>query len=178
MTTISEKRASGSRTYIAQGEYAIGDCEAAVISTILGSCVATCLWDPVARVGGMNHFLLPEGPPSRSDVSSFGANAMELLINGLIRHGARRERLRAKVFGGAEMYKGLTNAGNQNGTFVLSYLERENIPCDGQSLGGAQARRVEFMPALGKARQKLVSDASQIVEKRPPPERTSDLELF
>lgn len=178
MTTISEKQASGSRTYIAQGEYAIAGSEVAVISTILGSCVATCLWDPVAKLGGMNHFLLPEGPPSRSDVSSFGANAMELLINGLIRHGAVRERLRAKVFGGAEMYKGLTNAGNQNGVFVLSYLERENIPCDGQSLGGGQARRVEFYPALGKARQKLVSDASQIVETVPKPESANELELF
>lgn len=177
MTAMLQQRSGGLRTYIAQGEYAIANVEEAVISTILGSCVATCLWDPVAKIGGMNHFLLPEGPPSRSEVSSFGANAMELLINALIRSGAVRERLRAKVFGGAEMYKGLTNAGNQNGLFVLSYLERENIPCDGQSLGGGQARRVEFFPAQGKARQKLVEDP-HIVEKRPVPETTSDLELF
>lgn len=177
MSAILQQRSSGLRTYIAQGEYAIADVEDAVISTILGSCVATCLWDPVAKIGGMNHFLLPDGPPSRSDVSSFGANAMELLINALIRKGACRERLRAKVFGGAEMYKGLTNAGNQNGLFVLSYLERENIPCDGQSLGGGQARRVEFFPAQGKARQKLVED-QHIVEKRPVPEKANDLELF
>ncbi|PTQ75404.1 chemotaxis protein CheD [Celeribacter persicus] len=178
MTAISEKQNAGNRTYIAQGEYAIGDGEEVVISTILGSCVATCLWDPVARIGGMNHFLLPEGPAMRSDVSSFGAHAMELLINSLVRHGARRERLRAKVFGGAEMYKGLTDAGTQNGMFVLSYLARENIPCDGQSLGGTLARRVEFMPALGKARQKLVPDASLVVEIVPVTEQTSDLELF
>ncbi|SFI83748.1 chemotaxis protein CheD [Celeribacter neptunius] len=177
MTTISEKQTHGAKTYIAQGEYAISSEEGAVISTILGSCVATCLWDPVAKLGGMNHFLLPKGPPSRADVSSFGANAMELLINALIRAGAVRERLRAKVFGGAEMYKGLTNAGNQNGLFVLSYLEREGIPCDGQSLGGTQARRVEFVPALGKARQKLVED-SHIVETVPAPEKSHDLELF
>lgn len=177
MTTISEKKAKGSGVYIAQGEYALSDKEDVVISTILGSCVATCLWDPETKVGGMNHFLLPKGPPSRADVSSFGANAMELLINALIRAGASRERLRAKVFGGAEMYKGLTNAGNQNGLFVLSYLEREGIPCDGKSLGGNQARRVEFTPTLGRARQKLVED-SHIVETAPPPEKTHDLELF
>ncbi|WP_417239737.1 chemotaxis protein CheD [Celeribacter halophilus] len=177
MTAILQKQPSDLRTYIAQGEYAIADAEDAVITTVLGSCVATCLWDPVAGIGGMNHFLLPDGPPSRSDVSSFGANAMELLINALIRSGALRGRLRAKVFGGAEMYKGLTNVGNQNGRFVLSYLEREGIPCDGQSLGGVQARRVEFFPTQGKARQKLVED-THIVEKRPVPEISSDLELF
>ncbi|AVW91151.1 chemotaxis protein CheD [Celeribacter baekdonensis] len=177
MTTISQKNASGKSTYIAQGEYAIGDTEEVVISTILGSCVATCLWDPVAGVGGMNHFLLPDGPSSRNDVSSFGANAMELLINGLARSGAVRGRLRAKVFGGAEMYKGLTNAGTENGVFVLSYLKREGIPCDNQSLGGTQARRIEFIPALGKVRQKLVADA-RVVETVPQPEKTNDIELF
>ncbi|MBU0644019.1 MAG: chemotaxis protein CheD [Alphaproteobacteria bacterium] len=177
MTTISQKKTLEKSTYIAQGEYAIGNTEDTVISTILGSCVATCLWDPVAGVGGMNHFLLPDGPSSRSDVSSFGANAMELLINALTRAGAVRGRIRAKVFGGAEMYKGLTNAGNENGVFVLSYLQREGIPCDSQSLGGAQARRIEFMPALGKARQKLVAD-SRVIEAVPKPEKTNDIEFF
>ncbi|EKE72679.1 MULTISPECIES: chemotaxis protein CheD [Roseobacteraceae] len=177
MTTISQKKTLEKSTYIAQGEYAIGDTEDTVISTILGSCVATCLWDPVAGVGGMNHFLLPDGPSSRNDISSFGANAMELLINALTRAGAVRGRIRAKVFGGAEMYKGLTNAGNENGVFVLSYLQREGIPCDSQSLGGVQARRIEFMPALGKARQKLVAD-SRVIEAVPKPEKTNDIELF
>ncbi|AJE46893.1 chemotaxis protein CheD [Celeribacter indicus] len=177
MTTIAEKCAAHGRTYIAQGEYAISGQEDAVISTLLGSCVATCLWDPVARIGGMNHFLLPEGPPSGTVVSSFGANAMELLINALARSGAARGRLRAKVFGGAEMYKGLTSAGSRNGLFVLSYLFREGIPCDGQSLGGYHARRVEFVPAEGRARQKFVSDA-RVVETLPVPAKTPDVEFF
>ncbi|WP_234990484.1 chemotaxis protein CheD [Aquimixticola soesokkakensis] len=108
----------------------------------------------------MNHFLLPEGGgDATKGVSSYGANAMELLINALIRHGANRDRLRAKVFGGAQMYRGLTDAGTLNGRFVLDYLERENIPCEGKSLGGTHARRVEFVPYEGKARQKYVSDA-------------------
>ena len=175
--TMSQKNSGSKSTYIAQGEYAVSSDPETTISTILGSCVATCLWDPVARVGGMNHFLLPDGPTSRSEVSSFGANAMELLINGLIRSGAVRSRLRAKVFGGAEMYRGLTNAGNQNGAFVLEYLEREGIPCDGQSLGGSKARRVEFVPMTGNARQKLVEDA-HIREEVPETTPSNGLELF
>lgn len=150
--------------------------EDAVISTILGSCVSTCLWDPEAHVGGMNHFLLPEGGGVQGS-DSFGANAMELLINALIHEGASKTRLRAKVFGGAAMRKGLTTVGKMNGQFVLEYLEKENIPCDGHSLGGELARRVEFVPFSGKARQRLVND--NVVEEvvvAPPP--TSDLELF
>ncbi len=176
-STISHKSATGRRTYIAQGEFAISASEEAVISTILGSCVATCLWDPRANLGGMNHFLLPEGPSSRSDVSSFGVNAMELLINALIREGADRSRLRAKVFGGAEMYRGLTRAGSENGSFVMSYLKREGIACDAQSLGGTRARRVEFCPATGFARQKLVED-TQLNERLPAIDLGHDLELF
>lgn len=177
MSTIHQKTAPGSRLYIAQGEFAVGGPEETVIFTILGSCVATCLWDPLAQIGGMNHFLLPDGPTSQREVSSFGANAMELLINALTRSGAQRDRLRAKVFGGAEMYSGLTTVGSQNSTFVLSYLKREGIPCEGQSLGGKQARRVEFSPVTGKARQKLVKDAN-IVESKPEPESLHDVELF
>ncbi|MCA0044966.1 chemotaxis protein CheD [Celeribacter litoreus] len=176
-TTIERKRPAGKRTYIAQGEFAITSQTEAVISTILGSCVATCLWDPEARLGGMNHFLLPDGPAKNSEVSSFGANAMELLINGLIRAGGDRARFRAKVFGGASLYRGLTNAGDQNGAFVLEYLARERIPCDGQSLGGTRARRIEFQPTLGAARQKFVDDA-MIVEKAPAAAKSNELELF
>jgi chemotaxis protein CheD len=168
-----------SSQYIAQGEYAVDSREDSKITTILGSCVATCLWDPDAQVGGMNHFLLPHGSGTGGGVSSFGANAMELLINALIKSGADRRRFRAKVFGGAEMYKGLTSVGSQNAAFVLDYLECEGIPCDGQSLGGSLARRVEFMPAIGAARQKFVED-TVIVKPEPVVELpvTSELELF
>lgn len=163
--------------YIAQGEFAIGTAQNPVISTILGSCVASCLWDPSARLGGMNHFLLPDGPDLSRSLSSFGANAMELLINALIGAGADRRLLRAKVFGGAEMYRGLTNAGRTNGEFVLQYLEYEKIPCDAHSLGGSQARRVEFNSRNGKARQKMVADVP-LVEVVPKVDGHLDLELF
>lgn len=178
MTNASQKISHGKSTYISQGEFAVDSAPEVTISTILGSCIAACIWDPVAKIGGMNHFLLPDGPQTTDGVfSSFGANAMELLINTLTRSGAQKERLRAKVFGGAEMYRGLTDAGNRNGEFVLSYLERENIPCEAQSLGGSQARRIEFNPATGRARQKLVEDA-RIVETVPKVSSSSEVELF
>lgn len=178
MTNTSQKISQGKSTYISQGEFAVESSPNVTISTILGSCIAACIWDPVAQVGGMNHFLLPNGPQtSEEGASSFGANAMELLINTLTRSGAQRNRLRAKVFGGAEMYRGLTDAGTRNVKFVLSYLEREGIPCDAQSLGGSQARRIEFTPASGRARQKLVEDA-HIIETVPKISPSSDVELF
>jgi chemotaxis protein CheD len=171
----------GGSCYIAQGEHALGNRSEDVISTILGSCVATCLWDPVAGIGGMNHILLPDSGGENIAASSYGANAMELLINAMISAGAVKKRFRAKLFGGATMYVGLSDAGKKNGDFVLDYLARESIPLDGKSLGGTQARRVEFWPADGRARQKLVEDQSVADEKptrviTPPP--GNDLELF
>jgi chemotaxis protein CheD len=178
MTNVSNKILQGKSVYITQGEFAVDCSPTVVISTILGSCIAACIWDPEANIGGMNHFLLPNGPQVlESDSSSFGANAMEVLINTLIRSGARKNCLRAKVFGGAEMCRGLTDAGSRNGLFVLSYLERENIPCVGQSLGGNQARRLEFYPESGRVRQKLVEDAC-VTEVIPEVPASNELELF
>ena len=150
--------------HISQGEFAVGDMAGGTITTILGSCVATCLHDPTARVGGMNHFLLPDGCGSNSPVASFGINAMELLINALIKRGAIRSRLQAKVFGGARMIAGLSDVGLKNAGFITDFLRRESILCTGQSLGGVQARRVLFWPENGRARQKLLGGSS-IVER-------------
>ncbi|WP_417243686.1 chemotaxis protein CheD [Celeribacter sp.] len=125
----------------------------------------------------MNHFLLPEGAGGHGGTDSFGANAMELLINGLIQKGARRDHLKAKVFGGAALRQGLTSVGRDNGQFVLDYLSKEGIPCVGQSLGGSSARRIEFEPVTGNARQKMVTDQN-LHEVAPPPPPASDLELF
>ena len=165
------------RIYIAQGEHAIASGPDAVISTLLGSCVAVCLWDPVARIGGMNHFLLPDQGVTALGMSDYGANAMELVINGLIRGTALRSRLRAKLFGGAMMISGLSNVGKENAEFARAYLERENIPCDGQSLGGTQARRVEFWPADGRVRIKFLTNVP-VAALKLKPDGGTDVELF
>lgn len=142
-------------TYIAQGEQAIGDNPNDLISTTLGSCVAVCLWDPSARVGGMNHILLPDSE-NWAALSNFGGSAMDRLVNEMLKAGARRSELRAKVFGGAAMIAGLSNIGARNAEFVRNYLERESIPCDAESTGGTSARQIKYWPYEGRARQRFV----------------------
>lgn len=175
------KRAAdrGANINITQGEYAVSDIAGGVITTILGSCIATCIWDPVQKVGGMNHILLARAQTAGGVSDYAGVNAMELLINGLVRLGADRMRLNAKVFGGARMISGLSDVGNTNASFILEYLDREGIPCLGKSLGGVSARQIRFFPSEGRAMQRTVASAPEIVEpvRQPPPERNG-VELF
>ncbi|WP_428409350.1 chemotaxis protein CheD [Hyphococcus sp.] len=169
--------------HVIQGDFSVSRDPNAVMTTILGSCVATCLFDPVARVGGMNHFLLP-GDASRSGEMTFGVHAMELLINALLKKGADKYRLQAKLFGGARMIEGLSDIGAKNATFAREFLARENIPCVGESLGGTQARRIRFEPTTGRARQRVMGDAAAVPVAKPKPapapveEPGSDVELF
>jgi len=123
-----------------------------LLVTVLGSCVAACLHDPVLRIGGMNHFLLPDGGPDNDANTRYGAHAMEVLINDLLHHGASRKRLEAKVFGGGNVLKGFTHTliGSRNAEFVLRYLEAERIPVTAQDLRGIHPRKVYFFPNTGK----------------------------
>lgn len=166
---------------IVQGEYFVSDDPRLVITTILGSCVAACMRDPVAGIGGMNHFLLP-GEGAGQEGLRYGAYAMELLVNGLLQRGARRERLEAKLFGGGRLLKGLTDIGQQNAEFAERFLQDEGIAYGGGSLRGDHARRIQFWPVSGRVRQqKLVGDTSAFVAERRPTERRvvqDDMELF
>ena len=173
--------------HVIQGEFAVTDDPNIVLTAILGSCVACCLHDPIARVGGMNHFLLPGDESSGDDSLRYGVNSMELLINGLLRRGARRDRLEAKLFGGARVLAGLSDVGAQNAAFARRFLKEEGIPCIGESLGGNQARRVRFSPTTGAARQLLLDkvDQSALAVETPrrkapekAPESSGDLDLF
>ncbi len=130
------------------------------ISTLLGSCVSSCLWDPLRKIGGMNHFMLP-GEPSASAspwaVSArFGVYAMEVLINEMIHLGADRKRLVAKVFGGAQVLQGFDklDVGAMNARFVLEFLREEGIPIAAQDLLGVAPRKLHFFPATGRAQVK------------------------
>ena len=133
--------------HVVQGEYFVTDEPNVVLTTILGSCVATCMWDPVAGVGGMNHFLLPGDEDSGTEEMKYGVNAMELLVNGLLKKGALRSRLQAKLFGGAQVIAGLSDIGGKNAAFAEKFLRLENIPCAGQSLRGDRARLAFPLPA-------------------------------
>jgi len=142
------------RHVITQGEHcALADPEA-IISTLLGSCVACCLWDREAGVGGMNHMLLASSAGKNGVCNLAGINAMELLINDLQKLGASRNRLQAKAFGGAQMVSGLSDIGPRNAEFLLNFLMQEGIDCVSNSLGGESALQVQFTPATGAVRIK------------------------
>lgn len=127
-----------------------------VLTTILGSCIAACIRDPVAGVGGMNHFLLPDGNSGDREARCYGVNAMELLINDILKHGGDRRRLEAKLFGGANVVAALTDVGSRNYAFARQFLTDEGIPIVGGDVGGDLARRIQFMPVNGRARQAVV----------------------
>lgn len=168
------------RIAITQGEIAIESDPEVCISTLLGSCVACCLWDPQMKLGGVNHMLLAGRMTKQMD-TLVGINELELLINGLIKKGAKRSRLVAKVFGGARMFGGLSDIGMDNGRFTLEYLAREEIPCHGHSLGGTSARHLLFWPSTGVARQKTVGDIVVPTGNRTspvPPIAGNDVEMW
>lgn len=147
------------RIHIIQGEFRVIDDPNAVLATVLGSCVAACLRDAEAGVGGMNHFLLPgDLSGSRSgEAERYGVHLMELLVNGLLKKGARRERLEGKLFGGARMMEGLSDIGAKNADFAKRFLKNEGIRVVAENLGGTRGRRVEYSPVSGRARQSLLS---------------------
>lgn len=161
--------------HVIQGEFAVCDRPETVLSTVLGSCVTACLHDPVRGIGGINHFLLPGSGKEPDDVK-FGACAMERLINALLRRGAERGRLRAKLFGGARLMDGLPDIGQRNQRFALWFLETEQIPCMAHSLGGTRARRLRFWPHEGRAQQMLVD--MPLEEPRPPRPAGGEVTMF
>jgi chemotaxis protein CheD len=125
-----------------------------LIVTVLGSCVSACIRDRQTGLGGMNHFMLPDGGDSGPVSASmrYGGYAMEVLINDLLKAGARREHLEAKVFGGGAVLRGFTamNVGERNAAFVTQFLKTERIPVLAEDLNDVYPRKVYFFPRTGK----------------------------
>jgi len=169
---------------VLQGEVKITHQPGEVLTTILGSCVAVCMWDPVAGVGGMNHFLLPASSGQSGETIKYGAHAMELLINGLLRQGAGRGSLVCKLFGGASMGNHSGRIGKSNIAFAKSFLEAEGIPVLAESIGGIEARRVRFWATSGRAKLLIVPRIENDPELQPgkappkPAPNNNDITLF
>ena len=142
------------------GEFFVHD-EDLLIMTTLGSCIAACLWDRERRIGGMNHFMLPDGDGA-ADSGRYGSYAMELLINELIKRGASRLTMEAKVFGGGAVISGMNsiNVGERNTAFVLDYLNTERIPVVSKDVLDIYPRKVCFLPHSGKAMVKKLASAN------------------
>jgi chemotaxis protein CheD len=144
--------------YVSQGQEMIG--------TVLGSCISACIWDDYAKVGGMNHFMLPLSknksfdsikklPPS-SDANRYGNYAMEHLINEVLKHGGVKERLQVKLFGGASVMRTSYDIGEQNIAFVLNYTQQEGLNVISQNMGHNFPRKILFDPVTGKALMKRI----------------------
>lgn len=142
------------------GVYASDESE--VIDTVLGSCIAACVYDPQAEIGGMNHFMLPEGEdPDNPTSTRYGVNAMELLLTQLMKLGAQRKNLQAKIFGGGHVLKireNLDGVPQRNISFIRKFLKTEGIPVVKEDVGGYQPRRVLFYTQTGKAWMRKLGD--------------------
>ncbi len=131
-----------------------------VLVTVLGSCVCACIRDRTSKIGGMNHFMLPDSGQDKNnpmgESARYGVYAMEILINQLLKMGAKRSNLEAKVFGGGSVLRGFTinNVGERNADFVLQFLKTEKIPVLAQDLLDIFPRKVYYFPATGLVRVK------------------------
>lgn len=145
---------------ILPGDYFISKDPEEMLVTILGSCVAACIRDTKMGIGGMNHFLLAEPSNSIDSPSSrYGSYAMEELINGLLKMGAKKNFLEAKVFGGARVINSSIQVGENNSDFVRKYLIQEGIPIASEDLGGERPRRIHFWPSTGRVARHMLQPA-------------------
>ncbi|MFN3260382.1 MAG: chemotaxis protein CheD [Pikeienuella sp.] len=167
--------------HVMQGEFAVSADPDTVLSTLLGSCVAACLYDPSAKLGGMNHFLLPETGSDDTRARLYGAHLMELLVNELLHLGARKERLVAKLFGGAKVVSGLSRIGDANVAFAQRFFMDEEIPLIAENVGGRRGLHLRFHPATGVARTRPIAKIESLPPIRaaePKEPRNGQVELF
>jgi chemotaxis protein CheD len=175
---------------ILPGEYYV-TTQNMLIVTVLGSCVSVCLRDPIAGVAGMNHFLLPSdngGGDLISDSARYGVFAMDILINHMLKLGANRQRLEAKVFGGGNVLKGFTaiNVGERNAEFVLDYLATEQIPILAKDLLDFYPRKIYFFSDSGevlvrkikKLHNNTIMDRESAYRLQLRPQQSGSVEMF
>jgi len=171
MRIIFSSKFNRETAYILPGEYYISD--EYIINTLLGSCVAVVLYSDKHKTGGMNHFMLPSvADPvaaTRSDAGRYGIYAMELLVNGLLKRGIRKDELKAKVFGGGRVIvtsnDTIDHIGTKNVDFVLNYLKEERIPVVSKDVGGENGRKVFFFPWSGKVLVSNIISSREVAEE-------------
>lgn len=169
--------------HLIQGQYRVSDRPEDEMTTVLGSCVAACVFDPFRKIGGMNHFLLPGNDPSARNNIKYGAHSMEQLINAMLRAGAHRNRLEVQLFGGANVVEGLGRIGDSNAQFARDFVRQEGFILRGADTGGKYGRRLRFRPASGMARAERVDPARGEVQRteritRQPGRPNGSVELF
>jgi len=175
---------------VLQGDFYVSSDPREVLTTILGSCIAVCMRDPVIGCGGMNHFVLPNASQNLDSLPSlqlrYGSYSIERMTNAILSRGGRRERLEVKVFGGANVL-GTSNVGHENADFVETYLRKEGLIVVAKHLRGSSARRVRYHPATGQAYMSEARDThpdtlaareAQLRQKSAVPTEAGSIELF
>ncbi|MGQ1890215.1 chemotaxis protein CheD [Thermophagus sp. OGC60D27] len=135
-----------------------------VVKTILGSCVAICLWDPVTKIGGINHYMLPTWNGNDLASPKYGNIAIDKLLERMAYLGARRENLKAKIFGGGELIESGANGtliGERNIRVARLILEEKGIPVVASSTGGRKGRKILFFTDTGEVRHKFLDKKEQ-----------------
>ena len=169
-----DKRMDVPAAKILPGELYVTD-QGEMITTVLGSCVAACIRDRVAKIGGMNHFMLPQqgggsdhwGQSQVSESMRYGNWAMEYLINEILKQGGSRRNLEVKIFGGGQVLANMTDIGRRNIDFVRAYLAREELDIIAQDVGGRCPRKVLYFPETGKVKlKKLRAVHNNTLERR------------
>ena len=156
------------------------------LRTTLGSCISVCIRDPIAGVGGMNHFLLPDSKENQMS-AQYGAFSMELLVNKILESGGLKTRLEVKVFGGANVIKTSQRIGEKNQEFILEYLHDEKLKITTKDIGGTRARKLKYYPQTGKAlimkisekqEEQLGTQETKFSDKTAKAEIKTELEFF
>ena len=166
---------------IKQGEFRVSKSSEDRFLCVLGSCIATCFFDPVARVGGMNHFLLPGRDPAATGEVKYGAHAMEQLVNALLRSGASRTRLQVSLFGGAKVIKSGGSIGANNAQFARDFVTSERFHLHDVDVGGTHGRRLSFSPATGATKVEILHNDAVLQRQTmapPQPRQNGSIELF
>lgn len=175
------------RINVIQGDFHVSDDQGLLLSTVLGSCIAICLYDPAIRSGGMNHFLLA-APGASGELDPlkqrlYGAFAMEQLINEMIKRGASRSTMKAHIYGGSNINRSMAHIGTSNANFARDFLRQDGIPISLEDTGGSAARRLDLKPATGQIRCKHIPTEdvprNAMPSLRPvAPARVGEVELF
>jgi len=146
---------------ILPGEFSVS-ADPMIVYTVLGSCVSACIRDPVAGVGGMNHFMLPAPKEHQSgdawggESTRYGSFAMESLINEILKRGGLRHRLEVKLFGGGKIYDGNIDIGDNNAKWALAYLKNEGFQAETADLGDVYPRKVYYFIDSGRVLLKKI----------------------
>ncbi len=148
---------------ILPGEYYVSN-QNELITTVLGSCVSACIRDPVAGIGGMNHFMLPNSERGNwngkhsiaSNATRYGNFAMEHMINDILKHGGERGNLEVKVFGGGKIISSMSSVGLNNIKFIHEYIRIEGLQLLSEDVGDCYPRKIVFYPASGRVQVKKI----------------------